>query len=86
VPNAFSPDNNGINEKFNPNGQYITNYNIKIFNRWGELLFESSECLEPWDGKFKGEICQQDAYMYVIEAKGNDNKLYNLRGTFHLLR
>jgi gliding motility-associated-like protein len=86
VPNAFSPNNNGINEKFNPNGQYITNYNIKIFNRWGELLFESSECLAPWDGKFKGEICQQDAYMYIIEAKGSDNKLYNLHGTFHLLR
>lgn len=86
VPNAFSPDANKINESFGPNGQYISKYSIKIYNRWGELLFESNDCMAQWNGQYMGETCQQDAYMYVIEAKGADNKLYNLSGTFHLLR
>lgn len=86
VPNAFSPDANNINEKFGPKGQYISKYNLKIFNRWGEQLFETSECMQAWDGAYKGEICQQDVYMYIIEAKGADGKIYNLSGTFTLLR
>jgi hypothetical protein len=40
----------------------------------------------PWDGTYKNERCQQDAYLYHIEAMGADNKTYNLQGTFTLLR
>lgn len=86
MPNAFSPDQNNINEKFGPNGQYIIKYHITIYNRWGEKLFESDNCMEAWDGTYKQERCQQDVYMYRIEALGADNKKYNLHGTFTLLR
>lgn len=86
VPNAFSPDLNGINERFGPKGQYIVRYTIRIYNRWGELLYSSSDCLATWDGTYKNERCQQDVYMYQIEALGADNKTYNLNGTFTLLR
>ena len=86
VPNAFSPDKNSINEVFGPNGQYISRYHIQIFNRWGEKLFDSNECMKGWDGTFKNEQCQQDVYMYKIEALGADNKTYILNGTFTLLR
>lgn len=86
VPNAFSPDLNQINEKFGPNGQYISKYYIVIYNRWGEKLFESYNCMEGWDGTYKNERCQQDVYMYRIQALGADNKTYNLDGTFTLLR
>ncbi len=86
VPNAFSPDMNDINEKFGPKGQYISKYNFRVFNRWGEKVFETSDCMAPWDGTFQGERCQQDVYLYHIEALGADNRTYNLQGTFHLLR
>ncbi len=86
MPNAFSPDLNNINEKFGPNGQYIVKYHISIYNRWGEKLFDSNTCMDAWDGTYKNERCQQDVYMYRIEAVGADNKTYNLHGTFTLLR
>ena len=86
VPNAFSPDRNGINEVFGGKGQYIARYKIEIYNRWGEKVFESGDCLAGWDGFYKGEQCQQDVYLYHIEALGADNKWYNLKGTFTLLR
>jgi gliding motility-associated-like protein len=86
VPNAFSPDRNDINEVFGGKGQYISRYHIEIFNRWGEKVFDSNECLAGWNGEYKGERCMQDVYMYQIEALGADNKTYLLRGTFTLLR
>jgi gliding motility-associated-like protein len=86
VPNAFSPDANEINEKFGPRGQYITRYKFQVFNRWGEKMFETTDCMVPWDGTFLNEKCPQEVYLYRIEALGSDNKTYNLEGTFTLLR
>ncbi len=42
--------------------------------------------MEKWDGKFKGQICVQEVYLYHLSAMGSDNKKYNIKGTFHLLR
>ncbi len=86
VPNAFSPDLNNINENFGPKGQYISRYKFQIYNRWGEKIFETNDCMVPWDGTFKNERCQEGVYLYHIEALGADNKSYNLQGTFTLLR
>lgn len=86
MPNVFSPNRNNINENFGPNGQYIHRYHLEIYNRWGEKLFETTNCMEHWNGKFKNEECPQEVYLYHLEAMGADNKTYNLKGTFHLLR
>lgn len=86
MPNAFSPDNNNINEQFGPKGVFIKKYQFTVYNRWGEKLFETFNCLEPWDGTFKGERCMESVYLYRLEALGTDNKHYQLKGTFTLLR
>ena len=86
MPNAFSPDNNNINEQFGPKGVFIKRYQFTIYNRWGEKLFETFNCLEAWDGTFKGERCMESVYLYRLEALGTDNKHYQLKGTFTLLR
>lgn len=86
MPNAFSPDNNQINEQFGPKGSYIKRYNYQVYDRWGEKLFETQNCLENWDGQFKGETCIEGVYLYRLEALGSDNKHYILKGTFTLLR
>ncbi|MES2617659.1 MAG: PKD domain-containing protein [Bacteroidota bacterium] len=86
VPNAFSPDKNNINEAFGPQGQYIHQYKFQVYNRWGEKIFETTNCMEAWNGYFKDERCEQDVYLYKIEAMGADKKIYTLKGTFHLLR
>ena len=69
VPNAFTPGGDDlINDEFIPivNGVNAIDYKFFIFNRWGELMFESYFPGEGWDGKYKGEYVQQDAYVWKL--------------------
>ncbi|HET6993244.1 MAG TPA: gliding motility-associated C-terminal domain-containing protein, partial [Bacteroidia bacterium] len=69
IPNTFTPDGNNINDKFYVYGDGISSFDMKIFNRWGQLIFETKDMNEGWDGKYKGEIVQTDTYVYVINYK-----------------
>jgi len=74
VPNAFSPDNDGINDKLEIYGRGITNFEIKIFNKQGQLLFISKDINDFWDGTYNGEVVNTGVYVYRIvytDAKGN---------------
>lgn len=85
-PNAFSPNGDDVNDEFLVQGKYILSYEIQIFNRWGELMYESKDMSKGWDGKYKGEICQPGLYYYRIYAKGTKNQVKIITGTLHLLR
>ena len=85
VPNAFTPNHNGLNEIFAPKGQYIYNYQLEIYNRWGERVFISNECLGGWDGTYKGEAADEGIYYYKLDAFGNDGKIYSYKGLLTLL-
>jgi gliding motility-associated-like protein len=72
APNIFTPNGDNTNDRFVPQPLSIARTKItgvKIFNRWGELLFEgdNSSPDEQWDGKYKGKLVPQDTYVYVIE-------------------
>ena len=92
VPNAFSPNNDGRNDEFKP---YlgaectISEYQIKIFNRWGALVFESTDPAAGWDGEIKGEPAAQASYLYQIqytlESNGKPEQILNT-GALALLR
>jgi len=65
-PNAFSPDNDGINERFKPVILGTLNtYEIIIYNRWGQELYESNDAYSGWDGIFKGSLCAMGQYVYI---------------------
>ncbi|PHQ79712.1 MAG: hypothetical protein COB65_12255 [Thalassobium sp.] len=68
VPNTFTPDGDGINDVFLPilNGADPLSYNLFIFNRWGELIFESYSLTKGWDGTYKGMDAQVDTYVWKI--------------------
>jgi len=72
IPNAFTPQGDGINETFNAKGVGIKQYEMWVFDRWGMQLFYTNSLYKGWDGKVqKGsshEICQEDTYVYLIEA------------------
>lgn len=63
IPNAFTPNGNGLNETFQP---YSTgmNYTLYIFNRWGEQLFKGEN--QGWDGTYKGSVVKADVYSYMV--------------------
>jgi gliding motility-associated-like protein len=61
-------------------------YEFSIYNRWGERVFETNKLTEGWDGTFKGKECQEDVYIYIINAMGYDGQFYYLKGSFTLLK
>jgi gliding motility-associated-like protein len=86
IPSAFSPNNDGINDLLNMMNKSVKTYNLKIFDRWGALMFETDDFANSWDGKYKGAECQVDNYIYVVTGvKYNDEPFY-IKGTITLLR
>ena len=72
VPNAFTPDGDIYNNTFFPviSGGYTTeDYSFLIFNRWGELIYESSEMGEGWDGSYRGKKCQDGVYTWKLNVR-----------------
>lgn len=71
IPNAFTPNGDGLNDTFGLIGEGITEYTIQIFNRWGNLVFESKNLKNQWDGTYHNEKSEIGVYVYKISAKGS---------------
>lgn len=71
VPNAFTPNGDGLNDTFGCKGEGITEYNLQIFDRWGNMIFESNDMRRQWDGNYHNEIAPSGVYVYKINAKGS---------------
>ncbi len=74
VPNAFTPGSDGLNDGFFPTGFGIDDkdYSFMIFNRWGEMIFESNELRGAWDGTYKGKLVQNGVYTWKLHFKDID--------------
>jgi len=86
VPNAFSPNNDGVNDFISVKGYGIANMSWNIYNRWGQLVFRSSNLSSGWDGRFKGQLQPQDVYAYILSVTFTDNTQYTKKGDINLLR
>jgi gliding motility-associated-like protein len=82
MPNAFTPDNDGVNDVLIPVVQGVTAFQMKIFNRWGELNFISDNALEGWDGNG----AEVGVYNYLVILSDINNKIYKFSGSILLLR
>jgi gliding motility-associated-like protein len=85
VPDAFTPNNDQENDVFRPKGSYVLDYSIKIYNRWGELVFESNDRQRPWNGQYNGEPAPQGVYQYVIRVEGTEG-IISKSGSVTLIR
>ncbi|MEL7530700.1 MAG: gliding motility-associated C-terminal domain-containing protein [Bacteroidota bacterium] len=87
VPNAFSPNGDGHNDLFYVGGEGIRNFELLIFNRWGELLAQSNDPAFRWDGtKRQGQVVPEGVYVYRIKAVLNDGFVVDKGGTITLIR
>ena len=88
VPSAFSPDGDGINDYFFVTGHGIEldAYNIKIYDRWGELIWEDDDLFGKWDGKVKGRFVQAGTYTWLITYKSFTGIEYNKTGIVTIIR
>jgi gliding motility-associated-like protein len=94
IPNAFSPNNDGVNDVFYAQGVFLQNltghplvdYSLKIYDRWGGLVFESDDIHKGWDGTIDGVLAEIGVYIYDVHAMGFNKQRFNYRGTLQLIR
>ena len=86
IPNAFSPDGDGINDFFKIWGQGITSIEIEIYNRWGQMVFKSFSLEEQWDGKFNSKDSPSGSYVYRVKTMDSGNMEFLESGTVSLIR
>jgi gliding motility-associated-like protein len=92
VPNAFSPNGDGVNDVFYPRGTGIFRVrNLRIFNRWGEVVFERSgfQANDPtsgWDGRSRGTRLNPDTYVYVMEIIADNSTSQVFKGDVTMLQ
>lgn len=88
VPNAFTPNGNGVNDGFIAVGRGIVKYEMWIIDRWGLEIFHSKSMQDPWDGTYykNHTVCQNDVYEYVIDALDFKGKKHRFIGHVTLVR
>lgn len=89
APNAFTPDDDEFNQawEFYITGIDIYDFSLRIFNRWGELIWESNDPSVSWDGTYNGKIVQDGMYNWVMECADSQNdKRYTFNGHINVLR
>ena len=86
VPNVFSPNGDGLNDVINVNGFCIYTFNLQIFSRWGELVFETKDRSISWDGTYKGKPMDTGVFVYRADGITIDAKPFTIKGNITLLR
>ena len=87
VPSAFTPNNDGLNDIFKPITAGIKKINyFRVFNRWGQLVYQTSIDGAGWDGKINGQIQSTNVYVWVVSAVDYLGKDYFAKGTVTLIR
>ena len=87
APNVFTPNGDNANDQFTIQTMYVEELEIQIFNRWGEVVWESNDPNARWDGTYQGIIVPNGQYNWILETKEliNDKK-YTFNGYINVMR
>ena len=87
VPSAFTPNGDGLNDKFAPEGEGFLNFDMSIFDRWGNRIYYTTDIKQGWDGKANGgDLVSMNSCVYVINIVALDKKTYSYSGTITIPR
>ena len=88
IPNAFSPNGDGINDIFKVKHNSLVSFNAVVFNRWGQKMYQWGfpDIDKGWDGTSNGHQVPAGVYFIVIEARGSDGVVYKHKGDINILR
>ena len=86
IPNVFSPNDDGLNDVINVHGRCISSYNLQIFSRWGEKVFETSSQENSWDGTFRGQKMDTGVFVYKADGVSIDGQSFKMKGNITLIR
>jgi gliding motility-associated-like protein len=88
VPTAFTPNNDGLNDKFKPITKcFAKDYQFKIYSRYGKLVFSTSQLDKAWDGTIENTPAAIGTFVWILQYRDpNNNQLFNKNGTVVLMR
>ncbi|MDX5321719.1 MAG: PKD domain-containing protein, partial [Bacteroidota bacterium] len=88
VPDAFTPNGDGTNDSFRPvfEGVERDNYTFRIYNRWGQLIFETHDIDEAWDGRVNGVMSESEVYVWQVQGVYYGNRSFQDKGRVMLLK
>jgi len=88
IPNAFTPNGDGKNDSFMSNNMGVREFNMTIYNRWGNIIFQTTDPKTGWNGKARGsnEIAENGVYVYKIELQSVFYERQHFIGTVTLVR
>ena len=86
IPNAFTPNNDGRNDLFKVYGSSVTAAEIKIYNQWGVMLYETKDNQKGWDGTHKNNPQPVGLYVYVVKVRLSNEDTFIKKGTIRLIR
>ena len=86
IPNAFSPNNDGVNDKLCFRGNFVLDFHLSIYTRWGEKVFETHNINDCWDGRYNGNWCLPGVYTYTCHVKCEAGQENLLKGDITLIR
>jgi gliding motility-associated-like protein len=86
VPNSFSPNGDNNNDVFFIYGEYVVLENLRIFNQYGDVVFETSDITQGWDGSWKGVDQPSGVYVYTARLRDALDNIYDRQGTLTLIR
>ena len=86
IPTIFSPNGDGSNDEFRIFGECIVAMDLKIYDRWGEVVFESTNPQDTWDGTYKGQMMNSASFIYSVNLSFIDGRFIKEKGSINLVR
>jgi gliding motility-associated-like protein len=88
VANAFTPDSDGLNDVFSItfNPKHVLSYVLRVYNRWGIMVFESTDPTQGWDGNFLNSACESGMYIWHLQVDKSVGKSFYKKGTVKIIR
>ena len=87
IPNIISPNGDGSNDRFEIRYSGLSEISVlRIYNRWGDVIFETNDVSNQWDGTYRGDPVNPGVYVYYLEARCLDNELYTVTGNITVLK
>ena len=86
IPNIFSPNKDGQNDIFRVRGEQIESLHLQVYNRWGNMVFESNDVGYGWDGMFQGKECEEGVYAWWVEIVFKNGEHEMRKGNVSLVR
>lgn len=86
TPTAFTPNGDNVNDFFVIKGTFVITYHIRIYNNWGQMVYESNDLTKGWDGKINGTDCPEGTYVYHVEITSLTGEKKQKAGSITLIR